>query len=156
MKSDKALNHASAVLGLSFVVLVSMALNYYFEPQRPVMQFLMPASSWSFKGGIAQISLYGHKVRECPLVSGSEKAKAVISGELVEKGVYFQWYKDPSPGDSFPAGYVSPVAARWATELMSRANKLGLELTHDCDGKKIVSYYWYDLPLLEDREIGEL
>lgn len=143
--------HASAILGLVFVTMISMGLNAYFKPQKPVMEYLMPVSDWQFSDKFVQVSLAGKKVRECPIIDESWIGKAMINGKLVEN-IEFYWVKSKeASNDSFPPGYIYPVPGRWVIDNSLEATKMGLELDHDCGGITVPSSYWYDLPHISNR-----
>ena len=150
-QQNKVAAHASAILGLGFVIICSVVLDAIYKPQKPVMQYLMTVSEWEFTESFAQVHLAGYKIRDCKIVDKSWKGKAIISGELVEEGIGFEWFEAKDDDDSFPTGYIYPRPARWTLPNIDRVNKLGLELTHDCNGRRLVSYYWYDVPERDDR-----
>lgn len=139
-----------SVMSMLAVAIVSFAAHTLFEPVRPVMLFLTPASGWQFSPTFAQVNLYGYKERECPIVNGSEKAMAIVSGELLKEisgdSVRFSWVGIAESKGTFPEGYVSPRPARWTLSNIEKVNKLGLRMLHNCDGKEVESYYWYGIP----------
>ena len=156
-RDSKLLAHASAMLGLSFVIICSMVMNSIYKPQKPVMQYLMPVSEWEFTAEFAQVSLAGYKIRECPIVAW--RGKAIVSGVL-KLDVNFEWMKlpdgaeettDTEGNDTFPKGYIYPSPARWTIPDLPLVNKLGFELDHDCGGVVLTSFYWYDIPHPADR-----
>ena len=139
-----------SAMSMIAVAIIAFAAHTLFEPVKPVMLFLTPASGWQFSPTFAQVSLYGFKERECPIVNDSEKAMAVVGGELLKEldgdDVRFSWVGIAESKGTFPEGYVYPRPSRWTLPNLEKANKLGLRLLHNCDEKMIESYYWYDLP----------
>ena len=148
---------AVSVLAMLIVSVGSFAANFYYQPKKPVMSFLTAVSSWQFGEGWAQVTLYGLKDRdECAYIKNSERGLALIAGEVykegIDKGIHYEWVDAHEEAETFPAGYIQPDPSRWSGELVGVASKLGIDLSHDCDGVILDSRYWYNLPNVGERK----